>query len=342
MGPTNDYRGIMRAVYLFLLLLLLLVVGYFVADKSGWLPWGQNPPEIVETPAVPDEEPAAQEGVNLPSFDLVRVDRSGFAVIAGRAEPGSTVTLYANGEEIAREEAGPDGAWAINTETPLKSGPVELTITMTTKDGFTVQSDETVVIYVPENESDKPLVLRTTPGGASMVLQNPSDPDVSLGPLALETIDYDSSGSVIFAGRGTPGANIQIFAGRGGQTLPEDFVAQAVVGDDGRWSIVARIVPGIYTLLVVQLDQFGKPEYAIEVPFKREAYEDVVFRDGAVVVQPGNNLWTISRRIYGRGAQYTIIYRANADQIRDPDLIYPGQIFDVPEEGDENGDSESE
>jgi len=49
-----------------------------------------------------------------------------------------------------------------------------------------------------------------------------------------------------------------------------------------------------------------------------------------VIIQPGDNLWTIARHIYGRGIQYTIIYEANRDQIRDPDLIYPGQVFATP------------
>jgi nucleoid-associated protein YgaU len=53
-------------------------------------------------------------------------------------------------------------------------------------------------------------------------------------------------------------------------------------------------------------------------------------RNGKVVIQPGNNLWRISRVIYGRGVEYTTIYDANKDQIRDPDLIYPGQIFATP------------
>lgn len=51
---------------------------------------------------------------------------------------------------------------------------------------------------------------------------------------------------------------------------------------------------------------------------------------GHVVIQPGNNLWRISRVIYGRGIEYTVIYQANRDRIRDPDLIYPGQIFATP------------
>ena len=50
-----------------------------------------------------------------------------------------------------------------------------------------------------------------------------------------------------------------------------------------------------------------------------------------ITVQPGHTLWHISRERYGQGEQYVIIYRANRSQIRDPDLIYPGQIFSLPD-----------
>ena len=50
-----------------------------------------------------------------------------------------------------------------------------------------------------------------------------------------------------------------------------------------------------------------------------------------VIIQPGNNLWKLSRQIYGKGMMYTVIYEANKDQIRKPSLIYPGQIFLTPE-----------
>ncbi len=53
-------------------------------------------------------------------------------------------------------------------------------------------------------------------------------------------------------------------------------------------------------------------------------------RTGKVVIQPGNNLWKLSRVIYGRGKNYTVIYQANKDQIRNPGRIYPGQIFAIP------------
>lgn len=49
-----------------------------------------------------------------------------------------------------------------------------------------------------------------------------------------------------------------------------------------------------------------------------------------VTVQPGFTLWAIARRNYGDGLLYVRVYEANKDQIKDPDLIYPGQVFTVP------------
>lgn len=52
----------------------------------------------------------------------------------------------------------------------------------------------------------------------------------------------------------------------------------------------------------------------------------------SVIIRRGDTLWQISRRIYGQGVRYTTIYLANEDQIPNPDLIEPGQIFTVPDE----------
>ncbi|MCB8838478.1 LysM peptidoglycan-binding domain-containing protein [Aurantimonas sp. VKM B-3413] len=52
---------------------------------------------------------------------------------------------------------------------------------------------------------------------------------------------------------------------------------------------------------------------------------------GRVIIRKGDTLWRISRDTYGHGNRYTVIYLANGDQIRNPDLIYPGQVFRMPE-----------
>ncbi|WP_062011667.1 LysM peptidoglycan-binding domain-containing protein [Aureimonas sp. AU4] len=51
-----------------------------------------------------------------------------------------------------------------------------------------------------------------------------------------------------------------------------------------------------------------------------------------VIIRRGDTLWGISRRAYGQGVRYTVIYLANGDQIRDPDRIYPGQVFRMPDD----------
>lgn len=50
----------------------------------------------------------------------------------------------------------------------------------------------------------------------------------------------------------------------------------------------------------------------------------------SVTVQPGHTLWAIAREEFGEGVLYVQLFEANRDRIRDPDLIYPGQVFTVP------------
>jgi nucleoid-associated protein YgaU len=50
-----------------------------------------------------------------------------------------------------------------------------------------------------------------------------------------------------------------------------------------------------------------------------------------VTVQPGFTLWSIAQNRYGDGTLYVQVFEANRASIKDPDLIYPGQVFAVPE-----------
>lgn len=52
---------------------------------------------------------------------------------------------------------------------------------------------------------------------------------------------------------------------------------------------------------------------------------------GQYSVLSGDNLWNISAKpsIYNNPYQWPLIYKANSGKIKDADLIYPGQIFDI-------------
>ncbi len=156
--------------------------------------------------------------------------------------------------------------------------------------------------------------------------------------VVIDAISYAETGEVMIsgrAGRGDPEAQVQLY-------LDNRPVALAQA-EDGAWSVaVPELAPGLYTLRADQLAGDGRVAARFETPFQRAAPEEIARPparpggDGAarvnlVTVQPGNSLWRISREHFGEGVRYVQIYNANVDQIRDPDLIYPGQVFVLPD-----------
>jgi len=121
--------------------------------------------------------------------------------------------------------------------------------------------------------------------------------------------------------------------------LDNNAVISLDVAEDGRWrGDLPNVDEGIYTLRVDEVAADGSVTSRVETPFKREAPEVLAAasaaQDGpikAITVQKGATLWAIARERYGRGELYVRVFEANKDTIRDADLIYPGQIFDLPD-----------
>ncbi|MBL4892350.1 MAG: LysM peptidoglycan-binding domain-containing protein [Rhizobiaceae bacterium] len=74
--------------------------------------------------------------------------------------------------------------------------------------------------------------------------------------------------------------------------------------------------------------QMEKP--AVEIASDTTASIAEITTGSSVIIRKGDSLWRVSQRRYGEGVRYTTIFDANRDQIRDPDLIYPGQVFEIP------------
>ncbi|MFP4520340.1 MAG: LysM peptidoglycan-binding domain-containing protein [Oceanicaulis sp.] len=326
----------MAAMRSFLIATVLLVAALaaaaaFIVTRPGAQDVETAPPDRSGAASVQSEQrEVPRSALAPPTFDVVRVDPRGTAVVAGRGAPGSTVALMASSRELAAEEVDSSGDWVMIIEDPLPVGSVELSLLMTTGEGQEIRSEQVVVVSVPEGRDETPLVVFSRPGEASEVRQSPFD-GVSTGPLALETVDYDESGTVIFSGRATPGLRVRVLA-------DGEAVGTVRADSDGRWSLEAGAAfePGVYDLQIDMLDEDGRVTAVIVLPFERASAEQALEArsQGRVVVQPGNSLWRIARRLYGDGFQYTVIYEANRNQIRDPNLIYPGQVFAAPgEEG---------
>lgn len=154
----------------------------------------------------------------------------------------------------------------------------------------------------------------------------PAPPTGTPPRLGIDSVEYDQSGSMRFAGGATPGARLRLY-------VDDQHIGEAVADALGRWVFQPESQPSIgrHRLRVDQLSPTdGRVLARAEVPFQREELPAEAFAEQRIVVQPGNNLWRIARATYGRGIRFTVIYQANKEQIADPNKIYPGQVFTLP------------
>jgi nucleoid-associated protein YgaU len=254
-------------------------------------------------------------------------------VIAGRAEPGASVLVLDGQRELGRVVADGRGEWVLIPVAALAPGTREISlVARLARDGGELRSERVVVLAVPERgESAGGALAVAVPREGqepSRLLQVPSAKAAPAMSLALETVDYDGAGNVVLGGRAAPGTSLQIYVdGRA--------IGRAQADGEGRWQLIPeiQIAPGVYTLRVDQLGADGRVASRVEVPFSRAEPSADLAASGSdrVVVQPGHSLWRIARRVYGQGLRYTVIYEANRASIRDPDRIYPGQIFSLPQ-----------
>lgn len=183
-----------------------------------------------------------------------------------------------------------------------------------------------------------PAVLIGRDGDIRMLGQAnvPTIPEV-MDNIRIDAISYDARGDVRLVGQSPqPEDGVRVY-------LDNQFVSDTRSLADRSWRIVLPDVDtGVYTLRVDAVDAQGQVSSRFETPFQREepallgadapdAGADTTPTVQALTVQPGNTLWGISSQTYGDGFLYVRIFEANRSQIRDPDLIYPGQVFTLPQ-----------
>ena len=272
----------------------------------------------------------------------MRVIPTGDIVVAGRAAPGSVVTGYDDGRPIGQIKADGRGEWVMLPDAPLPPGSRQLSLSSRLGDADLVWSENVVVVVVPEvgldvagkptEETSGALVVevpRTGFGTSEVLQQPPAGVSQPVGPgaefaLSVDVLDYDENGNLGLSGRANASDNVLIY-------LDNDLLATTLVAPDGSWRIIVErlVKPGLYTLRVDEMA--GSDVVArLEFPFQRADPKEIDSGTLLVVVQPGNSLWRLARRTLGEGTRYSVIFQANKDRIRDPDLIYPGQVFEVP------------
>lgn len=320
---------------------LLAIAAAIGLNEFSWheeLSAGKDTSRQASTPPAASASATGHEASStsrIPTFDVVRVNPEGDTVIAGKAPPGSEVRIMDGDTVIGTVRADERGEWVFVPGQPLAAGSRRLSLSATLSNGEIVASSEDVVIAVPDKQStpegSKPqnaLVLKFPKDskGPVKVVQSLGGPtDRSQFPLTIETLDYDTKGHVIIGGGAPAGSLIQLY-------LDGEMIAHVNTDGDGRW--IARpeqlIPPGLYTLRADQVGDGGKVLARVEYPFSRAEDLKSMAEGTYVLVQPGNSLWRIARRVYGSGFSYTQIFDANKGRIVDPNMIYPGQVFEIP------------
>jgi len=268
-----------------------------------------------------------------PTFDVVRINPQGDAVMAGRAAPNTQVQIFDGTKAIGTVTSDARGEWVFVPTDPLPPGGRELSLAVR-NGGAETRSEQVVVLVVPERGKDVaagatpalPLAVATRRDGSgvSTLLQGPGRSDAAAPRLSVDVIDYDTAGKIMLAGRAPSNAAVNIY-------IENKLIGRAKTNAEGRWMLLPddKLPPGLYTLRLDELAADGRVAMRIELPFQRADIDPGDSAQSTIVVQPGDSLWRIARRTHGQGTAYTLIYDANRDQIRDPDLIYPGQVFSL-------------
>ncbi len=317
---------------------------------------GQARPETGIAPPDPSQPPGDRAGIAdpapaPPAIDTFRLDPDGRMLIAGRAAPGWEVSILLDGETVAVARPDETGQFVEFTDIGDSGAARVLTLSMRPPGGGEAIASAGEILIAPGSQTAAGAgapdagTPGTAPAGQTVLLSDPdgvrvmqaagpedAGPDVT-ATVALDAITYSGAGQVELSGRAAGGNRVRIY-------LDNAPVAVARVAPDGNWRAdLSGVDTGVYTLRIDEIDTAGTVLSRVESPFKREEAAALASveaagdagKPAAVTVQPGSTLWAISRAAYGDGVLYVRVFEANRDRIRDPDLIYPGQVFTLPE-----------
>jgi nucleoid-associated protein YgaU len=310
--------------------------------------------------------PVAQDSDDsVPTFDIVRVEPTGEAVVAGRTTPGATVELLRNGEFHDRAVADQSGQFVM-VPPQLPPGTYDLTLRARQPDGKQATSKQSVAVAIEPGPTDRPVVALMTPGKPTVVLSQPPPPKTMADAVVVESVEVEPGSKFHASGRARAGVALRLY-------LNDTYVASATAGADGRFAVTIDkgVAPGSYRVRLDEVEPntgavrsraevpFDVPDtmVAASVPAKAEASKPsdiaaqqpklaaavttvlpdkgspstvVVPKIVTTTVSRGDSLWRLSRLTYGVGTRYAAIYKANREQIRNPNLIRPGQVFVLP------------
>ena len=284
----------------------------------------------------------SSEKIIIPKVDILKVDPDGSYIIAGKGKPNSTISLLEKGNKIESVDADESGSWVIVSQSNLESGDNLLIIDQDNVDGTSTQSKEIYVTKIDKENETKPLVIEIVneDGGKLSIIQSPSirklksnvqnDLNLSEKPIKkinffkIQSVSFTQDGSLSIQGIANYGSNIEFIISKN--------LSSIVLKNKPEWVFKSsyKLDYGMHKLIANLKSQDNTTLDSITLPFMRSEMPTGALPDNFVLIKPGDMLWTISYKIYGNPLKYIKIYEENRDQITNPDLIFPGQVFSIP------------
>lgn len=261
-------------------------------------------PVVTDAPVAPELPNAEPDALRI---EAVEIDRSELFV-AGSATAGTRLRLYANEILLGDTVAGDGGRFLVQVRRDLPVG--DYIIRADAIDPVTGDVFKRAQVPFTRSAGERLAAIAVVPSA-----------ELPAGP---PTIPFDAIVTPQSAGAAEP-----LPSERDTRTLA---VAPTPEATNPPTPPEIAVVAVPQALGVLQ----GPPPVPTDVPVTTG---ELVPTGQSVIIRRGDTLWQISRRVYGEGIKYTTIYLANEGQIADPDRIWPGQIFAVPEDAMEDAET---
>ena len=263
-------------------------------------------------------KPAKQ--IVTPEFDIVRIEKNGGVVIAGRWVPNHNISIMVNGRIIATERTNADGDFVYAPKNKWQPGNYTIALVGTDPE---VKSSEKVFVYISDQGAKNSVSLLMTKDGSTL-LQMPTQ--LNDYDLNVSKIDYLDTGRIVVTGDGLPRLRVSL-------SLNDKYIGFARVSDHKHFGLgadVGELEPGKeYTLTVRMHDGDGRSISSVTHKFIMP--EMTGDDDTYYTVRRGDCLWIIARNFMRRGILFSII--AERNNIQNPDLIFPQQQLQIPTNG---------
>ena len=263
-------------------------------------------------------EPAGEPKMSEPVFDLLSMGENGELLVAGRAEPNSTVDIVSEDGRLATVVTGARGDFVYTHSGP----PRRYRLRLRTGDRLSRQV----------------ALAELADGDTTITITTAAVPDPSPPPgVTIEAVETDGGDLVVAGAVDRPGV-VRVFVG-------DELVGETRTTANDRFLLqrMHQLASGRHTVRAVLVEQSGEAPVAqamvpvVHAPDGPAPLQDdpAALRTGtSIIIRRGDSLWRISRRAYGKGTRYTRIFEANREQIADPDRIFAGQVFRLPDDAD--------